>query len=587
MPPAPVGVTAAVPASYGVGVRIASRPWAARAWGRGGRCAGFRSYPFSGELGLRGRATGIDPPQTPKARVLLGFCQKCRHLGYNAASEGMLQAAPNWPDAPCRAQNSYLCRAQFPFAAVGRNKNASETIAENISITEALSDGKGLGRLPDGQVVMVEGAVPGDVVNALLIKRQKGTWMARLHHLYSPSPHRVPPHCAHFGTCGGCKWQHLDYTEQLKWKQYQTEDALQRIGGLTLPEPQPILGCESAYGYRNKVEFTFSTQRWLTFDELRSGQQFPPETLGFHAPGHFDRVLQVDECHIADPVINAIRNALLEFSREQNIPFYDLKGQTGFLRNLVFRTSRATGERMLILIVKEDNRPFIELIFNNLSARFPEITEWLYCINGKQNDAFSDQPVYVWRGQGFITERLGDFNFRIGPVSFFQTNTPQAERLYTVVRDWLPEGINTLYDLYCGTGSIGIFCSTKAQRIVGVEYVPESVADARVNANLNGITNATFHAGDMGKLLTPQFVAENGIPDAVITDPPRNGMDQAVVRQLLAMAPPVIIYVSCKPSTQARDVVMISEKYRVARWQPVDMFPHTSHTENVLLLERI
>jgi 23S rRNA (uracil1939-C5)-methyltransferase len=433
---------------------------------------------------------------------------------------------------------------------------------------------------------MVEGAVPGDVVDAVLLKKKKGAWLARLHRLVNPSPARTAPKCHHFGSCGGCKWQQLDYSEQLKWKQKQTEDALLRIGGLSLPSPEPILGCDAAYGYRNKVEFTFSTQRWLTYEELQSGKQFDTNALGFHAPGRWDRVLHIDECHIADPLVNSVRNELARIATTHFIPFQNLKLQTGFLRNVVFRTSRATGERMLLLVVRENKPEVIELLFTHLSSLFPQVTEWLYCVNGKANDAFADQPLFIWRGKGYITERLGEFEFRVGPVSFFQTNTGQAEKLYAVVRNWLSAHISTLYDLYCGTGSIGIFCSPKVERIVGVEYVPSAVDDARGNAEHNNVVNAAFFAGDIARLLTPQFVAENGVPDAVVTDPPRNGMDEAVVKQLLEMEPPTIIYVSCKPSTQARDVALMAHKYRVARWQPVDMFPHTSHIENVLLLER-
>lgn len=464
-----------------------------------------------------------------------------------------------------------------------------------ISLTDAASDGIALGR-HEGRVVFVAGGVPGDVAQVYIRGKEKNALLGDIQAIVTPSADRTTPECPHFGVCGGCKWQMMTYDAQLRYKQKQVTDAIERIGKVAIDETRPILGAKNPYWYRNKLEFTFSAKRWLTLEEIRSGETFEQRVLGFHAPGTFDKGIHIETCHLQLPIVNDIRNEVFRFALEHSISFHDQNDHKGFLRNLMFRTSVATNELMLTLIVNDDKPELVSDIFTHLAAKFPEITDFVWILNGKWNSQFSDLPVRLWRGKAYITEKLGGFDFRVSPTSFFQTNPTQAETLYGVVRTMLQQisetyakqekSIDTLYDLYCGTGSIGIYVSDLAKKIVGIDYVASAIEDAKLNADLNGLQHLSFFAGDMKKVLTDDFTAQHGAPDVIIADPARAGMDPQVVTQLLKLAPPHIIYVSCKPSTQARDLQLLDGAYRVAAIQPVDMFPHTAHVENVAWLIR-
>lgn len=461
-----------------------------------------------------------------------------------------------------------------------------------MHLIDAASDGRAVAR-HEGRVIFVERGVPGDVAQIHVFQKQKKMLIGRIESLVQPSESRIEPICAHFGVCGGCKWQMMAYETQLFFKQKQVEDAFSRIAKVEVGEVLPILPSEETFHYRNKLEFTFSNKAWLTLEQVRSEQQFEQRVLGFHTSRAFDKIIDIDTCHLQRPVINDIRNAVRDFARTEGISFFDIRSHEGFLRNLVFRTSEHTGELMVVLIVSRNEPDTIDFIFTHLAERFPEITNLLWIHNDKANSSFSDLPFRAWKGTDYITERMGFFDFRISPTSFFQTNPRQAVRLYEVVKSWLkaslPEGKSrheVVYDLYSGTGSIGIFVAELAAHIVGVEYVDPAVADARENVRLNGLEHFSFHAGDMKKILTPEFVEAEGRPDVIIADPPRAGMDPKVVQRILEIAPPYIIYVSCKPATQARDIELMRAQYEVLAIQPVDMFPQTAHVENVAWLRR-
>ncbi len=462
-----------------------------------------------------------------------------------------------------------------------------------LAITDAATDGRGIGRTAEGQVVFVEGAVPGDVVEALVYHRKRGLLEARLEAIVTPSPERVAPVCAHFGTCGGCKWQHQSYAGQLRFKEKQVRDAFARIAGLPEVPILPIIGAPEPYRYRNKLEFSFAPQRYLE----RAALAGPPEqveaarrqpALGYHAPGAFDKVLHVTSCHLMDARVDALRNRLYELSVAQGLSYHDIRSHTGWLRSLIVRRAEATDQWMVILTVYADDAEAINRLFTPLAAEFEWVSSWLWLVNPRLNDSTADLPVQVWRGSGSIEEHLHRRQFSISPHSFFQTNSQQAERLYQVVFDFLrkehPEPVNVLYDLYCGAGSIGISGHGLAHITIGIEYVASAVADAEVNVQLNGLHGYRFIAGDLAKVLNETTTQEYGRPDVVITDPPRGGMDEKVVRQLLDIAPQTIVYVSCNVGTQARDVSLLTEKYDVLKVQPVDMFPQTSHIESVTLL---
>ena len=463
-------------------------------------------------------------------------------------------------------------------------------VLEGITITAVAAEGKALARVDD-KVVFVPFVVPGDVVD-LQVKRKKHSFMEAVavkFHEYSND--RTTPRCQHFGVCGGCKWQCLKYEEQLRWKQQQVVDNLTRIGKIELPEISPILGSEKIYEYRNKLEFGFSNRRWMTEDEIRDGEQIITQhnALGFHITGAFDKILDIEQCHLMDNITNDIRNFIREYGISHNLTFYDLRQNTGLLRSMMLRNSN-TGELMVLIQFrienKDEQQEAIELL-QQVADRFPEITSLLYVDNHKCNDTFGDQEVICFKGTDHIYEEMEGLRFKVGPKSFYQTNTDQAYHLYQVARDFAGlTGNELVYDLYTGTGTIANFVSRQARQVIGIEYVPEAIEDAKVNSQINQIDNTLFFAGDMKDILNRDFINRYGRPDVIITDPPRAGMHQDVIDTILFAEPQRIVYVSCNPATQARDLQLLDVKYRVAKVQPVDMFPHTQHVENVVMLEK-
>lgn len=439
-------------------------------------------------------------------------------------------------------------------------------------------------------VIFVPYVVPGDVVD-LQVKRKKNHYAEAVAvKFHEKSPLRTEPFCSHFGVCGGCKWQCLSYEEQLKYKQKQVFDNLTRIGKVELPEFRPILGSEKTRFYRNKLEFTFSNKRWLTEEEVKQDVKYDQmNAVGFHIPGAFDKVLAIDKCWLQDDISNQIRNAVRDYAYAHNFPFFDLRTQEGLLRNIMIRTS-STGELMVVLqckVTDDEGRRKMEEILQFMADSFPQITSLMYVINNKCNDTIGDLDVEVFKGNDHIFEEMEGLRFKVGPKSFYQTNSEQAYNLYKVAREFAGlTGNELVYDLYTGTGTIANFVARQARKVVGIEYVPEAIEDAKVNSALNGIDNTLFYAGDMKDILTNDFIAEHGRPDVIITDPPRAGMHNDVIDVILAAEPKCIVYVSCNPATQARDLQLLDGKYKVTAVQPVDMFPHTHHVENVVQLER-
>lgn len=439
-------------------------------------------------------------------------------------------------------------------------------------------------------VIFVPYVVPGDVVD-LQVKRKKNHYAEAVAvKFHEKSPLRTEPFCSHFGVCGGCKWQCLSYEEQLKYKQKQVFDNLTRIGKVELPEFRPILGSEKTRFYRNKLEFTFSNKRWLTEEEVKQDVKYDQmNAVGFHIPGAFDKVLAIDKCWLQDDISNQIRNAVRDYAYAHNFPFFNLRTQEGLLRNIMIRTS-STGELMVVLqckVTDDEGRRKMEEILQFMADSFPQITSLMYVINNKCNDTIGDLDVEVFKGNDHIFEEMEGLRFKVGPKSFYQTNSEQAYNLYKVAREFAGlTGNELVYDLYTGTGTIANFVARQARKVVGIEYVPEAIEDAKVNSGLNGIDNTLFYAGDMKDILTNDFIAEHGRPDVIITDPPRAGMHNDVIDVILAAEPKRIVYVSCNPATQARDLQLLDGKYKVTAVQPVDMFPHTHHVENVVQLER-
>ncbi|MCD7974083.1 MAG: 23S rRNA (uracil(1939)-C(5))-methyltransferase RlmD [Candidatus Azobacteroides sp.] len=457
-------------------------------------------------------------------------------------------------------------------------------IFEQVTITDVAAEGKAIAKIND-MVVFIPYVVPGDVADIQIYRKKNRYAQGRVIRFHSYSPVRATSFCEHFGVCGGCKWQHLPYGEQLRYKQKQVTDNLERIGKVKLPEINPILGSERTQFYRNKLEFTFSDKRWLTEAEVQSKESFPHmNALGFHIPGMFDKVLDINKCWLQDDISNRIRLEIKAFCLQQGYTFFNLREQHGLMRNIIIRTS-STGEVMLIVVFYENEPEKIHHLMNHLGEKFPEITSLLYIINQKANDTITDQEVILFRGNDFIYEQMEGLKFKIGPKSFYQTNSEQAYNLYKITREFAGlTGNELVYDLYTGTGTIANFVAGKAAKVVGIEYVPEAIEDAKVNSELNGITNTLFFAGDMKDILTEEFISTHGRPDVIITDPPRAGMHEDVIKAILFAAPQRIVYVSCNPATQARDLSLLDEKYEVARVQPVDMFPHTHHVENVVEL---
>ena len=464
-------------------------------------------------------------------------------------------------------------------------KNKARVILENILITDYAAEGKALAR-HEGKVIFISGAVPGDTVDLLLTKNKKDWAEARVLRIIAPSTDRVMPFCMHFGVCGGCKWQMLPYEKQLQYKQQEAEQNIRRIGKITDAIMLPIAGAADQIYYRNKLEFTFSNKRYLLPEEIGTDADNTAEggALGYHAPRIFDKTLEIYECYLMEEVNNRIRNTVRQIAAENNYPYYDIKEHTGWLRNLIIRYC-TIGELMVNLCINYADEANTKLLLDALLAAVPEITTALYTVNPKWNDTIYDLTPVVYFGKGYVTEKLENFEFIISPKSFFQTNTKQAEKLYSIARDFAQlTGKEVVYDLYCGTGSIGIFVSPGAKKIIGVELIADAVEDAKKNALHNKTDNALFFAGDVIKICDDAFFAEHGRPDVVITDPPRAGMHEKLVNKLLDIAAPVIVYVSCNTATMARDLLLLSEKYRTEKIQPVGMFPHTHHIECVARL---
>lgn len=462
-------------------------------------------------------------------------------------------------------------------------------ILTDILITDVAAEGKAIAKV-DNLVIFVPYVVPGDVVD-LQIKRKKHSYAeAEAIAIKKYSELRAKPFCKHFGVCGGCKWQCLPYEEQLRFKQKQVWDNLTRIGKIELPEMMPILGSKHVARYRNKLEFGFSNKKWLTSEQVASGVQFDcMDAVGFHIPGAFDKILDIEECHLMDDINNRLRNGIRAYALAHGLTFFDLRQQTGLLRNMMIRTS-ATGEIMLLMqfcMRGADDEAQAKALMEYLRTTFPEVTSLLYVNNTKCNDTIGDLDVQTYAGTPFIYETMEGLRFKVGPKSFYQTNTEQAYELYKVARNFAAlTGDELVYDLYTGTGTIANFVARQARQVVGIEYVPEAIEDAKVNAELNGLDNTLFYAGDMKDILTTGFIERHGKPDVIITDPPRAGMHADVVNAILFAAPRRIVYVSCNPATQARDLALFDADYRVTKVQPVDMFPQTHHVENVVCLER-
>lgn len=466
-------------------------------------------------------------------------------------------------------------------------KTKNLPLLQNVEILDAGAEGKAVARV-DGVVVFTTNVIPGDVVDIQVTKKREKYLEGRVVAIQKPSPDRVEAFCEHFDLCGGCKWQYLPYEKQLFYKQKQVSDQLTRIGRVSIPVLHPIKGSDRTTFYRNKLEYTFSNRRWLSEDEIRSGKEISnQDVLGFHIPGMFDKVMDIRKCWLQPEPSNEIRNAVRTYALEHHLPFFDLRNKTGLLRTITIRCNEK-GDVMVIVVFFADNKAAREGLLNFIGDHFPQITSLLYVINEKGNDTITDQEVVVFKGVDHLVEEMEGLKFIVGAKSFYQTNSTQAYELYKIARSMARlTGNETVYDLYTGTGTIANFVARSAAKVVGIEYVPEAIADAKINSANNGITNTTFFAGDMKEILTAGFIAENGHPDVIITDPPRAGMDEKVVEVILAASPERIVYVSCNPATQARDLQLMQHQYAVKEVNPVDMFPHTHHVENVVLLEKI
>lgn len=467
-------------------------------------------------------------------------------------------------------------------------KRKDNPIVENVEIIDIAAEGKAIAKI-ENMVIFVPFVVPGDVVDLQLNRRKKNYAEGKVVRFHKYSDKRTEAFCEHFGVCGGCKWQILPYDEQIRFKQKQVSDNLTRIAKVDLPEIIPILGSEKTTFYRNKLEFTFSNKKWLTQEQLNEGVSFDEmnmDALGFHIPGCFDKVLDIHKCWLQDDISNQIRNFIRDYCHKKSYSFFDLRNRGGLMRNIIVRTS-TTGELMLIVVFYENCREKREDLLTAIANQFPQITSLLYIINEKANDTITDQIVLNWKGNDYIFEEMEGLQFKIGPKSFYQTNSEQAYNLYKITRDFAElTGNELVYDLYTGTGTIANFVAKQAKKVVGIEYVEDAIEDAKVNSSINEIKNTLFFAGDMKDILTQDFINEHGRPDVIITDPPRAGMHEDVVNVILFAEPKRIVYVSCNPATQARDLALLDAKYKVIKVQPVDMFPHTHHVENVVMLEK-
>jgi len=468
---------------------------------------------------------------------------------------------------------------------MGRKKR--NQVFEQLEILDAGAKGKSIAKAPDGKVIFINNAVPGDVADIQTTRKKKAFYEGTAIEFHKLSDKRVEPVCQHFGTCGGCKWQFMGYEHQLFYKQQEVENNLKRLGKIELPEMTPILGSKDIYFYRNKMEFSFSDSRWLTLDEIRSNEDFnDKEALGFHIPGMWDKILDIKKCHLQADPSNSIRNFVKQFSIENDLSFFNTREQRGLLRTLMIRTS-SIGEIMVLVQFFSDEKEKRELLLDNLADKFPEITSLQYVVNPKGNDTIYDQDVICYKGRDHIFEEMEGLKFKINAKSFYQTNSEQAFELYKITRDFAGlTGKELVYDLYTGTGTIAQFIAKNAAKVVGIEAVPVAIEDAKENAKRNNIENTEFFAGDMRKVFTSEFIKQHGHPDVIVTDPPRDGMHKDVVAQIIGILPQRIVYVSCNSATQARDLALLDEHYKVTRVQPVDMFPQTFHVENVVCLEK-
>lgn len=465
-------------------------------------------------------------------------------------------------------------------------KNTDKIVFHQIQVLDAGAKGVSVAKAPDGKVIFIPNVVPGDVVDVQTFKKRKAYYEGKAVKFHELSDYRVDPVCEHFGVCGGCKWQNMKYVQQLAFKQNEVKNHLQRIGKIELPEFEDILGSEKQFFYRNKMEFSFSNSRWLTEQEIGSTEDLGNRNaLGFHIPKMWDKILDINKCYLQEDPSNAIRNEIRAFANEHNLTFFNPREHSGLLRTFMIRTV-STGEIMVLIQFFEEDRENRELILDHLYEKFPQITSLQYVVNGKPNDTIYDQDVILYKGRNYILEEMEGLKFSINAKSFYQTNSDQAYELYKITRDFAGlTGNETVYDLYTGTGTIAQFVSKKAKKVIGVESVPEAILDAKANADRNNITNCEFFVGDMKVVFNEAFIAQHGKPDVIITDPPRDGMHKDVVEQILKIAPEKVVYVSCNSATQARDLALMDEKYKVTCVRPVDMFPQTHHVENVVLLE--
>lgn len=463
------------------------------------------------------------------------------------------------------------------------SRKMKNKVVTNLKIERIAAEGKCVGH-HEGKVVFVQNVAPGDVVDVRITKGKSSFMEGEVIKFHEFSSDRIEPFCSHFGTCGGCKWQHISYNLQKTYKRQQVVDQFTRIGKIDIPEVSPILGSSQTQYYRNKLDFTFSNNRWLTREEINSGESFERNALGFHIPKMFDKIVDIDHCYLQGNISNEVRNQLREFALSEGLSFYDIRNQVGLLRNLIIRTT-STGESMVIVQFGEDDKEGIEKVMSFLNEQFPLITSLLYIVNLKKNETFHDLEVLTYAGKAYIEEEMEGLKFRIGPKSFYQTNSEQAYELYKVAREFAGlQGDEVVYDLYTGTGTIANFVAKQAKQVIGIEYVEAAIEDAKLNSQVNGIENTLFYAGDMKDMLNDEFLSKHNRPDVIITDPPRAGMHEDVVNMLLKLEATKIVYVSCNPATQARDIAILAEKYQVDKIQPVDMFPQTYHVENVVLL---
>jgi 23S rRNA (uracil1939-C5)-methyltransferase len=466
-------------------------------------------------------------------------------------------------------------------------KNTDKIVFHQIKVLDAGAKGVSVAKAPDGKVVFIPNVVPGDVVDVQTFKKRKAYYEGKAVKFHEFSEYRIEPICEHFGVCGGCKWQNMKYSQQLFYKQNEVKNHLQRIGKIELPEFEPILGSEKQFFYRNKMEFSFSNSRWLTEKEIESTEDLGNRNaLGFHIPKMWDKILDINKCHLQEDPSNAIRNEIRAFANENGLTFFNPRAHEGLLRTLMLRTA-STGEIMVLLQFFEDDKTNRELILDHIYKKFPQITSLQFVVNNKANDTLYDTNIQLYKGRDYILEEMEGLKFSINAKSFYQTNSDQAYELYKITRDFAGlTGNETVYDLYTGTGTIAQFVSKNAKKVIGVESVPEAISDAKANAKRNEITNCEFFVGDMKVVFNESFIAQHGKPDVIITDPPRDGMHKDVIEQILKIEPQKVVYVSCNSATQARDLALMDEKYKVTRVRPVDMFPQTHHVENVVLLEK-